>query len=275
MNVDKTASAFKWIEVQPIRGTKHARSTMTRHPPSSSGGSSTSLTAIFIIQNSGPSALNRSWPKACPTPDKCLGLVRMVVILPTTSWMDSTFDPYVKKIHSQSELGGCLCQAMSTFEGGPIAMWQYQNSCTVPLERNCCVSLMLQHKKLLPRLQTCKCNIGFKKINKSVRATEKNHFVFLGMPVLAIHHILWQKAWKREMSQRGDLMYELIRESVSLFYNIRVCYSTVNSWINSRRTKHSAGSNSALQVAVMTDDIDVSLQKRFVILPKSAFHPLP
>lgn len=81
--------------------------------------------AIFIVQNSSPSALIRSLPKACRTPDRCLGQVRMVLILPTTSWMDSTLDSYVKKIHSQSELGGCLCQTMSTFEGGPIAVWQY------------------------------------------------------------------------------------------------------------------------------------------------------
>lgn len=112
---------------------------------------------------------------------------------------------------------------------------------------------------------------------KKIRATEKNHFVFLGMLVLALHHILWQRAWKREMSQRGDLKYELIKESLSLIYNIRVCYSVVDSWINSSRTKHSTGSNSALQVAQMTENIDVSLQKGFVILPKSAgrYKPTP
>lgn len=70
------------------------------HNPSPGAGSSswsTSATAILIVWSSGPSALlNRSSPKTHLT----LGLF---LILQTTSWIESTSDPYVKWMHLWSD----------------------------------------------------------------------------------------------------------------------------------------------------------------------------
>lgn len=80
---------------------------------------------VYIIDlgwNSGPlSLLNGSSAKARPTRDAWLQLARnSFQILQIMPWMELTADPYTTQIHSRSELGVRLCQAM--FHGLAVIM---------------------------------------------------------------------------------------------------------------------------------------------------------